>query len=142
MMSDRVQYLSPPELSDRWEGRITVKTLANWRSPEARKAPPFRKFGNRILYPLPEVEAWERSQEWPKFEPLVEWAAGSQAPGGQSAKDFRRQVGFLEHEIEQRRAQLAREQRLLDEKAASLTGEHAERYAALVARFQPHPSQF
>jgi len=56
-----VVYLTPKQLSDRWEGHITVKTLANWRCDG--KGPTFRRFGNKILYPLPQVERYEQSCE-------------------------------------------------------------------------------
>jgi hypothetical protein len=52
-------YLSPQELSARWEGRITVKTLANWRSDSAGRGPRFKRFGNRILYLVADVETFE-----------------------------------------------------------------------------------
>lgn len=40
--------------------RIPEKTLANWRNK--RVGPPFRKFGRRVLYPLDQLEQWERDQ--------------------------------------------------------------------------------
>lgn len=52
-------YLTPQELSDRWDNRIKAKTLANWRSDPAAPGPTYRRFGNRILYPIPDVEQWE-----------------------------------------------------------------------------------
>lgn len=52
-----IVYLTPNELSDRWKGRISVRTLSNWRS--AGTGPRFTKTGGRILYPLHEVTAWE-----------------------------------------------------------------------------------
>lgn len=59
MDQDRA-YLTPEELSQRWRGRISTKTLANWRS--ARRGPAFAKISGRIIYPLPEVERWERER--------------------------------------------------------------------------------
>ena len=53
-------YLSPKEVSDRWAGKISEKTLANWRSdPSGEKGPRFKRFGNRILYPLDSVTEFE-----------------------------------------------------------------------------------
>ena len=51
------EFLSPQELSDRYEGRITVRTLNNWRS--AGNGPPFTKLGGAVLYPLQKIIEWE-----------------------------------------------------------------------------------
>lgn len=58
------KYLTPKELSERWEGKISVKTLANWRCDPIGKGPKFRRFGNKILYPLSGVEAYERANHF------------------------------------------------------------------------------
>lgn len=50
--------LTPAEAAERL--RIPEKTLANWRNK--RVGPPFRKFGRRVLYPLDQLEKWERDQ--------------------------------------------------------------------------------
>jgi hypothetical protein len=50
--------LTPEQASEKI--RIPVKTLANWRNK--RIGPPFRKFGRRVLYPLDQLEQWERDQ--------------------------------------------------------------------------------
>lgn len=54
----RQLFLTPVEVVDRYHGKISVRTLANWRS--AGISPPFSKIGGRILYPLDELEEWER----------------------------------------------------------------------------------
>lgn len=51
------EYITPQELHVRWKGRISVRTLSNWRS--LGTGPKFTKVGGRILYPLDEVIAWE-----------------------------------------------------------------------------------
>jgi hypothetical protein len=51
-------YLTPEELHRRLKGRIAIRTLSNWRS--LGTGPKFTKVGGRILYPLREVEDWER----------------------------------------------------------------------------------
>lgn len=51
------KFLTPTELSARWEGRITVRTLANWRS--SASGPPFTKVGGSILYPFDKLLEWE-----------------------------------------------------------------------------------
>jgi hypothetical protein len=53
-------FLTPSELVDRYNGKVTIRTLANWRS--AGISPPFTKVGGRILYRLEEIEAWERNR--------------------------------------------------------------------------------
>lgn len=50
-------YFTPEELVERFKGRITLTTLANWRSTE--QGPVYRKIGGRVLYPTEEVEKWE-----------------------------------------------------------------------------------
>jgi hypothetical protein len=52
-------YMTSKELSARWEKHISVKTLANWRCDG--KGPRFRRYGNKILYSLEEVEAYEQA---------------------------------------------------------------------------------
>jgi hypothetical protein len=55
-MSDK-KFLTPQELSERWGQRITVRTLANWKS--AQMVPPFVKVGGAILYRITDVELWQ-----------------------------------------------------------------------------------
>lgn len=59
------QYLTPRELSDRYKGRISERTLANWRS--TRKGPKFTKIGGRVLYSASAVAEWEEARV--KLEP-------------------------------------------------------------------------
>lgn len=54
------QYLTPKELSDRYKGQISQRTLANWRS--SGEGPKFTKIGGRVLYPIQSVEEWERKR--------------------------------------------------------------------------------
>ena len=55
------KHLTPQELAERFRGRVTPKTLANWRW--LKIGPPYIKAGaRRVLYPLAGVEAWEREQ--------------------------------------------------------------------------------
>jgi hypothetical protein len=51
-------FLTPCELVERYNGKVTIRTLANWRS--AGISPPFTKVGGRILYPLNQLIEWER----------------------------------------------------------------------------------
>lgn len=53
------KFLTPQEVSERYDGRITVRTLANWRSQG--RGPAFTKVGGAILYSCDQLEAWEQS---------------------------------------------------------------------------------
>lgn len=53
-------YLTPRELVERYEGKISIRTLANWRSSGV--SPPFTKVGGRILYPFKELLEWEKTR--------------------------------------------------------------------------------
>lgn len=53
-------FLTPAELVERYNGTVSTRTLANWRS--AGISPPFTKVGGRILYPLRELIEWENKR--------------------------------------------------------------------------------
>jgi len=53
-------FLTPAQLAERYAGRVSVKTLANWRC--LGKGPRFLKVGGRIAYALDDVAAWEASR--------------------------------------------------------------------------------
>jgi hypothetical protein len=53
-------YMTPAEVVSRFQGKISVRTLANWRSSGV--SPPFTKVGGRILYPIKELLEWERNR--------------------------------------------------------------------------------
>lgn len=57
MTPQQKSYLTPNEVCDRYKGKITLKTLANWRTTGG--GPKFSRLGGRILYPELEVERWE-----------------------------------------------------------------------------------
>ncbi|WP_419835288.1 helix-turn-helix transcriptional regulator [Endozoicomonas atrinae] len=52
-----IQHLSQKELADRW--RISHYTLEKWRTRGL--GPRYIKLGNRVVYRISEVEAYERS---------------------------------------------------------------------------------
>lgn len=54
------EYLTPKEVADRYQGKISERTLANWRSSGV--SPPFTKIGGRILYPVKDLLEWERNR--------------------------------------------------------------------------------
>lgn len=52
------QFLTPEQLSARWEGKISTRTLANWRS-QGGSSLPFVKIGGAVMYRLSDVIEWE-----------------------------------------------------------------------------------
>ena len=54
------QYLTPAEVSGRYGGKLSTRTLANWRSNKSSGGPEFIRIGGRILYPVEKIEEWER----------------------------------------------------------------------------------
>jgi hypothetical protein len=52
------KHLNQIDLSKRWN--ISHRTLERWRW--RKKGPPFLKLGNRVLYELQAVEAYETSR--------------------------------------------------------------------------------
>jgi predicted heme/steroid binding protein len=54
------RFFTPKELVERWEGRISVRTMANWRSQS--NGPRYVKIGGRIMYKIEDVVSWENSR--------------------------------------------------------------------------------
>lgn len=53
-------FFTPAELSKRWRGEVSIKTLAQWRSKN--QGPPYVKVGGSILYPAADLIIWEQSR--------------------------------------------------------------------------------
>lgn len=53
-------YFTPDELAARFENRISLRTLENWRYHG--KGPKFTKIGGVILYPVAAVTEWETAR--------------------------------------------------------------------------------
>lgn len=51
------KFLTPADVAARYDGNISTRTLANWRSQGT--GPAFTKIGGSILYPLAKLEEWE-----------------------------------------------------------------------------------
>jgi hypothetical protein len=51
-------FLTGEEVSARYRGEISVGTLRNWRA--MRIGPAYVKIGKAVLYPVEELEAWDR----------------------------------------------------------------------------------
>lgn len=54
-----IAYLTLEEVVERYRYKISDGTLRNWRSK--RIGPSFIKVGKAILYPIEELERWDRS---------------------------------------------------------------------------------
>lgn len=54
------EYLTATDLVTRWKNQVSTRTLANWRVQG--NGPAFVKIGNRVLYEMGAVIAWERSR--------------------------------------------------------------------------------
>lgn len=52
-------YLTLEEVVERYRNQVSEGTLRNWRSK--RIGPSFIKIGRAILYPIGELERWDRS---------------------------------------------------------------------------------
>lgn len=53
------QFLTVEEVVLRYRNQVSEGTLRNWRS--MRIGPSFIKIGKAVLYPLAELERWDRS---------------------------------------------------------------------------------
>jgi hypothetical protein len=53
-------HLTPDQLVERWGGEIKNSTLRSWRY--RGQGPRFVKVGSKVLYPIIQVEAYERAQ--------------------------------------------------------------------------------
>lgn len=56
-MSLDKRYLTPKELVERYNGEISLRTLANWRS--GGYGPPYTKVGGIVFYPIERLDEWE-----------------------------------------------------------------------------------
>ena len=52
------KYLTTEEVTERYRGEISVGTLRNWRA--GRVGPPFVKIGKAVLYPVQELDEWDK----------------------------------------------------------------------------------
>jgi hypothetical protein len=66
-------FLKPGEIVSRWRNTVTEGTLAVWRS--IGKGPPYIKSGRSVLYPLDELEKYEKG----KIKGVVEIVADKTA---------------------------------------------------------------
>lgn len=57
-MTTPSDLLTPEEVVARWNGAVTTRTLANWRS--ARRGPHFTKIGRVVRYRLADILEYEQ----------------------------------------------------------------------------------
>jgi hypothetical protein len=55
------QFMTADELASRYSGKVSVKTLANWRSTGT--GPAYTKIGNRVFYAHSDVLKWEQQRQ-------------------------------------------------------------------------------
>ncbi len=55
---DERKYLTAEEVSERYRGSVSIGTLRNWRAMKI--GPPFIKIGKAVLYPVEQLEAWDK----------------------------------------------------------------------------------
>lgn len=60
MNDNEPTYMTAVELSTRWKGTISPRTLANWRVTGS--GPRFVKIGGRVMYRQADVLAWENAR--------------------------------------------------------------------------------
>jgi hypothetical protein len=60
-MSELAAFLTTKEVAARW--RISPQTLANWRCSRS-PGPPYVKIGNKVLYPVEGIHAYEKHNQW------------------------------------------------------------------------------
>ena len=58
-MRMNAEFFTVSDLLERWGKVISKGTLANWRAK--KRGPNYVKIGGRILYPVPSVETWEKT---------------------------------------------------------------------------------
>lgn len=50
-------YLTADEVTERYRGTVSARTLANWRS--LKIGPKFIKIGKAVLYDQADIDAWD-----------------------------------------------------------------------------------
>lgn len=55
------RFLSADDLASRYSGKVSVKTLANWRSTGT--GPAYTKIGGRVFYAIEDIEKWELQRQ-------------------------------------------------------------------------------
>jgi hypothetical protein len=52
------KFLTAEEVCERYRGEISIGTLRNWRA--LRVGPPFVKIGKSVLYPVQDLDEWDK----------------------------------------------------------------------------------
>ena len=97
--------LSPKDVAEFVGDRVSVKTLANWRSRRETRGPKARKLFGKVVYRREDVEAWVAN-------------ALEDKPDGAEAELLKQQAAERARErleLERQRAELRRQLALLNE---------------------------
>jgi len=54
----QAMFLTTQEVAERYRDLISTGTLENWRAQKI--GPPFVKIGKAVLYPVAELDAWDK----------------------------------------------------------------------------------
>lgn len=76
-LGQRSPLLTAIEVTEFLDKRVSIKTLANWRS--AGVGPKFKKLGNRVFYPLDGVQEWMAQNEFSSTRDYAEMRAAQPA---------------------------------------------------------------
>ncbi len=58
---DHPRRLTPAEVSEHFDGKVSTRTLSNWRCMGGN-GPPYIRLGNKIFYPEDLLIEWEAKQ--------------------------------------------------------------------------------
>lgn len=66
MGNEMTKFLDANQLAERYNGKVSPKTISNWRYSGG--GPEYTKIGGRVFYSIDAVEKWEAER---KFSPAV-----------------------------------------------------------------------
>jgi hypothetical protein len=84
-MSDP-KFLTTDEVVERYRGEVSSGTLENWRAQKI--GPPFVKIGKAVLYPIDELDAWDRRNLVTCDDARVVGRRRRRTPAGPEARSF------------------------------------------------------
>lgn len=61
-MGQSIRFLDAKELAERYNGKVSAKTITNWRYNGG--GPQYTKIGGRVFYSLDAIERWERERQF------------------------------------------------------------------------------
>jgi hypothetical protein len=127
-------HLTPKGLEARWTDTLRIKanTLANWRSSRPPRGPAYRRIGNKILYPLSAIEAFEQTgmdrSSTATPDPAAASPAAARPPAPPSAaRSESAQIAALMAARDQARAEMTARLEALRRTAARLERHYSRR---------------